>query len=167
MSTENNENSRNENEDEDLADIMEDPVKYKEWFMTILEPNKTKLSQKIYNKLLANEIDDELDLNLRRLSEREPYNMLIPSLRDKLNLSIKNDTQCIESLELIREHLTKKEDLELINTLIDFIKSSDGELPEDIVPEIDLLMMINDVPVEKFTLIYNCIDYIKEITEDQ
>jgi len=153
---------QNDNIDSEILSTIEDPAKYREFFLALLESDTTKLSQKVLAKLNNNEIDAELDLNLRRLGEKEPYNMLIPIFRDQLNLSIKNDAECIESLESIRQHVNKEEDKKIIDILIDFIKSTDGELPEDVAPEIDLLMMINDVPVEKFTLIYNCIDYIRE-----
>ena len=154
-------------ENDDLANLLNNPEEYKSWVIEILELDSSKLAQKIKTRLEENIIDNETDILLRQLTEVIPYNMIIPFLRDQLGLSIQSDKDCVESLEGIKKYLEDEGDLDLINQIIEYVNSTEGELDENIIPEIDLLGVIDKIPVEKFPEIYNCIDYITQITEEE
>ena len=153
-------------ENDDLANLLNKPDEYKSWVIEILELDSSKLAQKIKTRLEENIIDNETDILLRQLTEVIPYNMIIPFLRDQLGLSIQSDKDCVESLEGIKKYLEDEGDLDLINQIIEYVNSTEGELDENIIPEIDLLGVIDKIPVEKFPEIYNCIDYITKNTEE-
>jgi hypothetical protein len=152
-------------EDENLNDIISDPSKYKSWFVQILKSDNSKLSKKVIKKINKNEIDDELDMLLRRLSRIMPYNILIPCLRDQLCLSIQTDEDCTQTLNSIKSYLTEDGDKNMIDQIITFINSNEGELSDGIVPEVDLMAIVDRIPIEKLPAIYNCIDYIALVTE--
>ncbi len=152
-------------EDGDLNDIINDPSKYKSWFVQILKSDNSKLSKKVREKMNQNEIDDELDMLLRRLSIIIPYNILIPYLRDQLCLSIQTDEDCTQTLNSIKSYLTEDGDKNMIDQIITFINSNEGELSETIVPEVDLMAIVDKIPIEKLPAIYNCIDYIALVSE--
>ena len=150
--------------DEDLMDIISDPEKYKGWMVDILQQDNSKLCKKVIGKIQKNEIDGELDLLLRRLGNVVPYNMLIPSFRDQIGLSIQSDESCTEALNSIKQSLDSNEDKQIIDKIIEFVNSEEGEL-DGIVPAVELMAIIESIPVEKYPAIYNCIDYVTEITE--
>jgi succinate dehydrogenase flavin-adding protein (antitoxin of CptAB toxin-antitoxin module) len=152
-------------ENDDLNSITQDSQKYKSWFIEILECDNSKLSKSIREKFSKNEIDPELDLLLRRLAEKKPYNMVIPCLRDYLGLSIQNDEQCTKTLNSLKSHLTEPDDKAMIDHIITFINSDEGELADGVIPEIDLMMIVNQIPPEKLPEVYNCIDYVAQIME--
>ena len=52
----------------------------------------------------------------------------------------------------------------MINNIIEFI-INDKELDKDSIPEIDLMALLDQIPIDLFTEIYNCADYIDIITE--
>ena len=154
-------------ENDDLANLLNNPEEYKSWVIEILELDSSKLAQKIKTRLEDNIIDNETDILLRQLTEVIPYNMIIPFLRDQLGLSIQSDKDCVKSLEGIKKYLEDEGDINIINQIIEYVNSTEGELDENIIPEIDLLGVIDKIPVEKFPEIYNCIDYITQITEEE
>lgn len=152
-------------EDENLNDIIDDPTKYKSWFAEILKSDNSKLSKKVCKKINHNEIDDELDMLLRRLAISTPYNLIVPFLRDQLCLSIQSDEVCTRTLNSIKSYMTEDTDINMIDQIITFINSNEGELSSSIVPEVDLMSIIDKIPIEKLPAIYNCIDYIASVTE--
>lgn len=149
---------------DDIEDIISDPVKCKEWFLEILSCDNSELSSIITNKLTTNSIDKELDMCLRQLQTIVPYNMIVPYFRDTLNLTIKNDKECSEILSSFKEFLSDDDKI-MVDKIIYYINSNEGELDLDVVPEVDLMTLIDTVPIEKLTDIYNCIDYIVAISE--
>ena len=151
---------------DDLNKLVDNPENYKDWLIEILNNDRSKLAKKVLNKLQLNEIDPELDMLLRNLGNIIPYNILIPMLRDQLGLSIQTDKDCVSSLLGIKSHLIEENDIEMINKIINFIEHEDAVLDEDVIPEIDMLCLLDQIPVEKYSNIYNCIDYITEICED-
>ena len=52
----------------------------------------------------------------------------------------------------------------IIDNIINFI-SNDGELDQNIVPEMDLISILDQMPVKLYPAIYNCVEYITEISE--
>ena len=138
---------------------------YKHWFIDIIKDSDSELCRNIVTKITNKEIDIELDLLLRQLNEIAPYNIFIPSLRYQLELTITTDDKCVSTLNSIKSYLTNKIDIDMIDKIIEFIKSDEGELDDEIVPGIDLLSLIELIPIEKIPELYNCIDYIAEITE--
>ena len=150
---------------DNIEDIVQDPEKYKDWVISLLETRNDDLGNDIINKLKNNEIDIELDLLLRQLGTIVPYTMLVPSFRESLGLTIQNDEECVKSLLEIRQYLDNEEEREIIDQIIEFVTSDEGELDSDIVPVIDLMAMVESVPIDKFSVLHNCIDYITEITE--
>ncbi len=155
----------NDIQNEDLANVIDDPDEYKLWIIEILKGDPSKLALDVRNRLEKNIIDSDTDILLRSLANVMPYNMLIPVLRDHLNLSIKSDVDCTKSLRSFKKFLKNDEDKDMINNIIAYINSDSGELSDDIIPEIDLLGLIEDLPIEKFQEIYNCIEYINKISE--
>lgn len=150
---------------EDLAAVLENPDEYKKWVIEILKADPSKLSTDVRYKLENNIIDIETDMLLRSLANVMPYNILIPTLRDQLGLSIQSDRDCVKSLKGIKKHLTDEKEQIMIDKIIEYVNSTEGELEEEIIPELDLLGVVNKIPVEKFPEIYNCIDYIQQISE--
>ncbi len=150
---------------DDLASVFNDPTEYKGMIIDILKDDPSKLATKIRKKLENNIIDGETDMLLRTLSSVIPYNILIPVLRDQLGLSIQSDQDCVKSLKSLKSCLKETKDRSMIAQIIQYVNSTEGELPDEIVPEVDLLVLIDQIPVEKFPEIYNCIDYITQITE--
>ncbi len=151
--------------DDDLANVINNPEEYKKMIIDILRDDPSKLATKLREKLENNIIDGETDILLRTLSSVIPYNILFPLLRDQLALSIQSDKDCVKSLKSLKSHLKETKDRSMIDQIIQYVNSTEGELPEEIVPEVDLLVLIDQIPVEKFPEIYNCIDYITQITE--
>jgi hypothetical protein len=149
----------------DLANIINNPKEYKNLIIEILEKDPSEDAQKTRQKLLENKIDGELDMRLRSLSTVIPYNIMIPVLRDQLGLSIQTDKDCVESLKTIQSYLKTDQDKKLISDIINFVSSDTGELDHNIIPEIDLISLIDQLPIEKFPEIYKCIDYINAISE--
>lgn len=152
--------------DQDIDKLLSNPDEYRKWIIDILELDTSALAIAIREKLENNEIDGEIDLLLRQLGEIPPYNFLIPSLRDQLGLTINTDKDCIESLRSFKRHLKDKDDKIIIDKLIRFISDPNGELDESIFPELDLMSMIEDMPISHFPSIFNCIDYINSVSED-
>ena len=150
--------------EEEFDDIINDPVKYKNWIIEILELSDSDLAKNIKTKLEHDEIDSELDILLRQLSNITPYDMLVPTLRHNLGFSIRSDEECTAVLKSIKLYLSNDQQV-IINYIINYVNSDEGELPDDIVPEIDLLMMLESLPIEIYPEIYNCVDYIVEISE--
>lgn len=156
-------NSENQEEQNTVNDDNEQT--YKHWFIDIIKDSDTELCRNIVTKITNKEIDIELDLLLRQLNEIAPYNIFIPSLRDQLELTITTDDKCVSTLNSIKSYLTNKADINMIDKIIEFITSDEGELDDEIVPGIDLMSLIELIPIEKIPDLYNCIDYIEEITE--
>ena len=150
---------------DNLAAIIANPTEYKGMIIDILKGDDSKLATKVRQNLESNIIDQETDILLRQLANIIPYNILIPYLRDQLGLSIQNDKDCVGALESFKNYLTTPEDNDMIDHIIEYVASTEGELDDNIIPELDLLVLVNQIPVEKFTELYNCIDYIKNITE--
>lgn len=147
--------------------LVSDPNEYKQMILDILEEDESDISQNVFHLLSNLEPDQgcdklELDMKLRILAGNVPYNMLIPMLREQLGLTIKTDDQCIFSLNSLKEHLELK-NIMTVNKIVNFMN---GEyLDNDIVPEIDLMGMVDQIPIEKYPILLNCIDYISETTE--
>lgn len=151
--------------EQDIEGILTNPDEYRKWMIDILEMDSSALAVVIREKLQRNIIDDEMDVLLRQLGEIPPYNFLIPSLRDQLGLSISTDKDCIESLRNFKKY-TSEEDKDVLDRLIRFISDPNGELDEDIIPELDLVAMLEDMPISQVPAVFNCVDYINSISED-
>lgn len=150
--------------EEKIEEILEDPDKYKDWFIQILSNDTSKLATKVRTKLESNLVDSELDILLRRLENIVPYNILIPTLRNNLGLDINTDQDCIDTLQGFKQYLGNDDQL-MLDKIIDYVGSKEGTLDMDIVPEIDLWTIINQLPIEKLPQVHNCVDYIQSITE--
>ena len=148
----------------DINDIINDPVKYKEWFIEILSFNGSELATDITNKLKHNEIDGQLDMYLRQLETIVPYNLVVPILREHLNLTIQTDKECSEKLVLLKKYVSEDDQI-MLDKIIEYINSNEGELDLDVVPEVDLMTLVDAIPVENLPDIYNCVDYIVSISE--
>lgn len=152
-------------ENEDLAKILEDPAKYKDWVIEILNGDPSKLAQATLAKLETDSLDKELDMLLRQLGNVMPYNFIIPGLRDQLGLSLNTDKECSALLRGFKEYLDPS-DQEILNQIINYIDDPEGELDENFPDaEIYLLSVIESLPVQMFPEVFNCIDYIAATTE--
>lgn len=151
--------------DDDLAGLLNNPDEYKNWIIEILKTDPSKLSLDVRYRLENNIINSETDMLLRSLANVIPYNMLIPVLRDQLGLSIQSDKDCVKSLKGFKKYLSGKKEQLMLDKIIEYVNSIEGELDEEIIPEMDLLGVVDKIPIEKFPEIYNCIDYINQITE--
>jgi len=148
---------------DDLSKEITTPSEYKLMLIDILKEDPSQICQEIYNRLVMNQIDDVLDMKLRELSNIVPYNILVPLLRDQLGLTIQTDKDCVDSLNDIKNYLEEDSDKQIINQIIGFINNED--LDENVIPELDMLSMIGQLPVEKFPSLFNCIDYVTEVSE--
>lgn len=148
--------------DEEWSSVFEDPVEYKKMFMNILKQDNSYEAQIVLEMLTTNNITPELDIGLRSLSRIVPYNILVPFLREQLGLTIQTDKECITHLETIKEFLTEPSDRETINRIITAIRE-ETDLDEDIFPELDLLSIVEQIPIEKHPAIFNCVEYINQI----
>lgn len=143
--------------------LIDDHKEYKQMILDILQEDQSSVAQEVYTLLTDKDSDKvRLDMMLRILSENVPYNMLIPMLRDQLDLTIKTDDECIRSLMFIRDSVNQTNQ-DLINKIIKFMEGD--YLENSIIPDLDLLGMIGEVPVEKYPILLNCVDYINETTE--
>lgn len=143
--------------------LIADHKEYKQMILDILQEDQSSVAQEVYTLLTDKDSDKvRLDMMLRILSENVPYNMLIPMLRDQLDLTIKTDDECIRSLMFIRDSVNQTNQ-DLINKIIKFMEGD--YLENSIIPDLDLLGMIGEVPVEKYPILLNCVDYINETTE--
>lgn len=166
MSTQNQDAETVDISNDDWSKVISDPNEYKNIVMDLLKNDNSVLCQDIYLMLMEDRDkikNDDLDMKLRELSTIVPYNILVPLLREQLGLCIQTDKSCIDTLEGIKSCLKDSSDQAIIDQIIGFI--NDEEMDESVVPEIDLLAMIEKIPVEKFPAIFNCIDYITEISE--
>ena len=130
--------------------------------MDILQNHPSEFCRGIHQMVNQGVINNELDLKLRALETMEPFNMIVPLFRENLGLTITTDDQCIDCLENLKETLGP-ENVEIIDSIIGFVKGED--LDEDVVPEVDLITMMEYIPEEKYQSVYNCIDYITEISD--
>ena len=131
--------------------------------MDILKNHPTEFCNDIHNMVQEGRINGELDLKLRSLETIEPYNMVVPLFREILGLTITTDEECISELNSLKEYMVGQKNIDIINQIIDFINGKD--LDEDIVPEVDLITMMEHIPVAKYPTVYNCVDYITEISD--
>ncbi len=159
----NKENNEIEIEEDDIKKLLDNPDEYKGMIMDIMKEDIDESAQKCYQLLNDDIINKETDMLLRFLATEVPYNLLLPLLREQLGLSIVTDKDCVTSLENIKKHL-KHDDQVMINNIIEFI-INDKELDKDSIPEIDLMALLDQIPIDLFTEIYNCADYIDIITE--
>lgn len=141
-----------------------------EWFVQLLESNLSEnndeLIDKIIFKIKSNVIDKELDFLLRELENVIPYNLIIPTFRDHVKLSIQSDEECTKTLNSFKSFINKdNEILILLDKLIEYINSEEGDLDIDIIPEIDLMCLLEFIPTENTLDIYNCIEYISNNSE--
>jgi len=150
-------------------ELANDANEYKQMIIDVLKEDENELAQEVYNLLLSFDTDkeseinkDELDMKLRFLSGTVPYNMLIPMLREHLKLTITADEECISVLNSFKLHLDSDEQ-NLIDKIVNFINGA--ELDDEIIPEMDLIGMLANLPIEKYSSLHNCIDYITETTE--
>jgi len=148
--------------------LVADHKEYKQMVLDILQESPLPLCQEVYTLLVNDDKDKngfdkgELDLKLRLLSQNVPYNMLIPMLREQIGLTVKSDDECISSLISIKESVND-ENQDILDKIIGFMK---GEyLENSIIPEIELMGMIDQVPIEKYSILLNCVDYINETSE--
>lgn len=144
-----------------MGDIS-DPEEYKKLVMEVLSDHPSEFCRDIHNLIVNNEINSKLDLKLRTIQTIQPFDMLVPLFREYLGLTIMNDEQCVKELLFLKSFVNNT-DQNIIDGIVDFINGS--ELPENIVPETDLLLMMEEIPPEHFNKIYNCIEYIQEISE--
>jgi hypothetical protein len=151
---------------ESISQLLNDPDEYKTMIINILEGDMSPEGQRLYELLSENIITGETDMLLRSFSTIVPYNFLLPLLRDQLGLTIKTDNDCVTALDKFKKYVGP-EDAEIIDNIIDFLSGDDGaELDENIVPEIDLVTMLDKIPVDLYPEVYNCVDYILETSED-
>lgn len=148
--------------DSDWSKVIEDPNEYKAMVMELLAENQNELCQEVHRMILNGEIGSELDMKLRSLGTVVPYNILIPLLREQLGLTIMSDEECVTHLTTLKGYLTDS-DKAVVDKIIGFM--NDEELDESIVPEIDLLIMMEQLPTDKIYIVYNCVDYINESSE--
>lgn len=130
--------------------------------MDILRDHPSKFCKSIYEMVNHGEINHELDLKLRTLETVEPFNIVVPLFRENLGLTITTDEKCSQCLENLKEDVDDS-DIGILDSIIGFVNGED--LDEDIVPEVDLITMMEHIPVEKYPIVYNCVDYISEISE--
>lgn len=158
-------------------DVFDNPVEYKKMVMELLLEDDSEYAKEIYNSLEnitgenINEenIDPSLDMKLRGLSTIVPYNFLVPLLRRHLGLTIESDEKCVEMLKDIRSNLennneNNNDEKRIIDNIINFVNGT-CDLDESIVPELDLLTMSEKLPLEKMGSVFNCVEYINEISE--
>jgi hypothetical protein len=151
-------------------ELANDANEYKQMIIDVLKEDENELAQEVYSLLLLPDTNDkeselnkdELDMKLRFLSGTVPYNMLIPMLREHLKLTITTDEECISTLNSFKPHLDSAEQ-NLIDKIVNFINGDD--LDDEIIPEMDLIGMLANLPIEKYSSLLNCIDYIAETTE--
>ena len=149
---------------DNIAKLVADQNEYKKMIIDILKEDKDPIAQKLYQMIYDDVINTETDMLLRTLSATVPYNFLLPLLREQLGLSIVTDKDCVKSLQNIKKYLKSDDDTNTIDGIIDFI-INDTELDENIVPEIDLMALLDQIPLELYPEIHNCVDYISETTE--
>lgn len=126
----------------------------------ILKESQYESCNEAYRKIIAHEIDGDLDILLRQIQEILPFHLIIPSLRELLGFVITNDETCIKQLTTIREHVKDKL---VIDATIEFLKGED--LDEDVVPEIDLTLLASEIPRELIPSLMNCVDYIHDVSD--
>lgn len=133
-------------------------------FMTmcldILKDSTLDLCTMAYQKIVDKEIDSQLDMLLRTIGGIQPFQLIIPDLREALGFAITNDDSCVQQLTLIKEHISNTKSLD---ATIKFIQT--GDLEEDVVPEVDLLILGDEIPEELIPSLLNCIDYVRDISE--
>jgi hypothetical protein len=138
-------------------------------FKELLEMGLVGVNQDVQKELserFNNEIyDGKTDMLLRKVANVSPYNMIIPSVRWELDLMITTDEQCSIILNSFKNWTTDPDEIDIINKLVDFVNSEEGELDSDICPELDLRAMSIDMPIDIQWQVLNCIDYIKYLTE--
>lgn len=140
---------------------------YKEMLMEILEMDQSELAKELHDRLTKGLIDGETDILLRRLCDVQPYNFIIPPVREELGLTLGTDKECIDALRSLKIHITESnESIDTIDRIIRCISDPNGVLDEDIVPELDLMVLIEYVPMEMLPVILNCIDYINDIIHE-
>jgi hypothetical protein len=147
-----------------IEDVLADPDKYRLWMIELLKMDTSEIGINLRKKLKNKEIDDETDMLLRQLGDVPPYNFLVPSFRYQLGLTITNDKECIEILRSFKQYV-EEDDINMIDQLIIFISEPEGELDDNIIPNVDLMGIIKDIPIEKIPSLYNCVDYINDILE--
>ena len=155
-----------------LNETLNDDITAIKMFLDILEFGLVGVEQDVIDILkhnLGSDLTDEnrvdTDLMLRIVGTVPPYDLIIPSVRFELGLTITNDQECVNVLESFKIYVTNTGDLILLDKMINFVSDSKAELDSDVMPEIDLKGMISEIPFDNYCDIYNCIDYINEITE--
>lgn len=136
-----------------------DEDEYKGMVMDILKQNQTNFVKSIVSDIESNNITKDLDLKLRTLGQMHPFHLIIPLYREYLGLTITDDEDCKNILTKLKPF----DDKNIIDKIIGFINGED--LDEDVVPEVDLLSLMEHVPTELYPDVYNCIDYIAEISD--
>ena len=159
---------------QEMEQSLEPDITAIKMFSDILEAGLVGVEQEVVDILKCNlgngtQLTDEnrieTDLMLRMVGTVEPYNFIIPLIRFELGLTITSDEECIDILKLFKTHVTDPGDLILLDKMIDFVSDPKGELDSDVIPEIDLKGMISEIPFDNYCDVYNCIDYMNEITE--
>ena len=152
---------------DNITKIVNNPEEYKEMIIDILSNEENIEYSDIIYLLRENIINDVTDMKLRAISTEEPYNFLIPLLRQQLGLCIETDDKCVEALINIRDNLF--DGVETVNKItidkiISFLQNNSEELDDSF--QEDLLAMLEHLPLEMFSTVFNSIDYLNEITED-
>ena len=130
-------------------------------YLDILEESPLKECNEIFQHITNKEIDGLLDMKIRSLYNVVPYHLFAPHLKELVGLTITTDEQCIVILNNIRNYVKNKDS---IDKIIEFINNQDITFDE-IVPEADLIEMLGEIPNELIPDLFNCIDYIGEISE--
>ncbi len=70
--------------------------------LDILQDSTLDLCNLAYEKIVNKEIDSDLDMLLRTIGGIQPFQLIIPELREALGLAIVNDDSCIQQLTVIK-----------------------------------------------------------------
>lgn len=134
-------------------------------FKDIIINDPNPITQNILEKINKNEIDDELDLLLIELDNREPYNLIVPSIRYYYEFIIDTDELCIKFLRFIQTILKSNDDINDIDDIIKFLNSEDG-YEMNINPSMILINLQDKIPSNYVKKLIDCCIYINSITDE-
>lgn len=151
-----------------ISDLFNDEEEFLLMFKDITSNDLNPLSQKIFDKISRNEIDNDLDLMLLELEKIEPYNFLIPAVRHYFKFSIDTDERCIKFLMEIKTYLESDKDIKIMDDIIKFVNSTndtngDTDYESDIIPSAELLNFVDKIPSDHIQKLIECSLYIDSI----
>ena len=152
---------------EELNSMMEEHMEFLGMVLNLLEIDESEDPQRLREKILDGEVDEETDLLCRKLERKVPYTFIMPYFRDLVGLTINTEKDCVDGLkELIAICETSdvnKEEYSFLYNAIDFVNG--GELDTEVPPHFNLKLIMDKLPIEKHLEIYKLCDYLEQITD--